>query len=123
MIQELHSNVANLSTDQQRSVAQLKESLSLSSNDNSQRFAWLRSKDDEKKENDFELVKIVADNPIRIAFVNGKQQESATDVLWATPPVNSIDAICKCNQQILNGVKILMKDVRDDGIRRREIGR
>eukprot|EP01084_Bolivina_argentea_P146789 256930_1 len=61
MIQELHSNVANLSADQQRNVTQLKESLSLQTNDNSQRFAWLRSEDDEKKENDLELVKIVAD--------------------------------------------------------------
>eukprot|EP01083_Nonionella_stella_P316879 1151325_1 len=120
MIQELHSNVANLSADQQRNVAQLKKSLSLASNDNSQRFAWLRSEDDEKKENDLELVKIVADNPIRIAFVDGKQQKSANDVLSVTPPVNSIDGICKCNKQMLNGVKILMKDVRDDGIRRRD---
>eukprot|EP01083_Nonionella_stella_P032736 89584_1 len=37
MIQELHSNVANLSADQQRNVTQLKKSLSLASNDNSQR--------------------------------------------------------------------------------------
>eukprot|EP01083_Nonionella_stella_P166336 555881_1 len=120
MIQELHSNVANLSADQQRNVVQLKKSLSLSSNDNSQRFAWLRSEDDEKKENDLELVKIVADNPIRIAFVDGKQQKSANDVLSPTPTVNSIDGICKCNKQMLNGVKTLMKDVRDDGIRRRD---
>eukprot|EP01083_Nonionella_stella_P054574 144062_1 len=28
-------------------------------------------------------------------------------------------AICKCNKQMLNGVKTLMKGVRDDGIRRR----
>eukprot|EP01083_Nonionella_stella_P102801 292807_1 len=111
MVQELHSNVTNLSADQQRSVAQLKESLSLSSNDDSQRFAWLRSEDDEKKENDLELVKIVADNPIRIAFVDGKQQKSSNDVLSPTPHLNSIDGICKCNKQILNGVKTLMKDV------------
>eukprot|EP01083_Nonionella_stella_P316877 1151316_1 len=111
MIQQLHLNVANLSADQQRNVTQLKESLSLQTNDNSQRFAWLRSEDDEKKENDLELVKIVADNPIRIAFVDGKQQKSVNDALSSTPPVNSIDDICACNKQILNGVKLLMKDV------------
>eukprot|EP01083_Nonionella_stella_P152508 488980_1 len=60
-VQELHENVANLSADHQHNVAQLKNSLSLASNDDSQRFAWLRSTDDEKKENDLELVKIVAD--------------------------------------------------------------
>eukprot|EP01083_Nonionella_stella_P152726 489931_1 len=104
VIQQLHSDVANISADQQRSVTKLKESLSFQTNDNSQRFAWLRSQD-EKKENDLELVKIISDNPIRIAFADGKQQKSANDVLSPAPTVNSIDGICKYNQQILNAVK------------------
>eukprot|EP01083_Nonionella_stella_P196643 723358_1 len=112
-IQELQASIANLYMDQQRSVARLKKSLSLPSNDNSQRFAWLRSQDDEKKENDLELVKIVSDNPILIAFVDGKQQKSVNDVLSSAPPVNTIDDICKYNKQIINGVKTLMKDVCD----------
>eukprot|EP01083_Nonionella_stella_P196645 723362_1 len=119
-IQELQASIANLYMDQQRSVARLKKSLSLPSNDNSQRFAWLRSQDDEKKENDLELVKIVSDNPIRIAFVDGKQQTSGNAVLSLAPPVNSIDGICKCNKQIINGVQTFMKDVRDHGRQRRD---
>eukprot|EP01083_Nonionella_stella_P152529 489096_1 len=108
-IQELRTNTSD---DQQRCVAQLKESLSFSSNNNAQQFVWLQCEDDEKKGNDIELVKIVADKPIRIAFVDGRsQKDSSNDVLSLVPPVNSIDAICKCNKQILNGVKILMKDV------------
>eukprot|EP01083_Nonionella_stella_P168486 568991_1 len=108
-IQELRTNTSD---DQQRCVAQLKESLSFSSNKNAQQFVWLQCEDDEKKGNDIELVKIVADKPIRIAFVDGRsQKDSSNDVLSLVPPVNSIDAICKCNKQILNGVKILMKDV------------
>eukprot|EP01083_Nonionella_stella_P194248 716517_1 len=46
-IQALHTDIANLSSDQERTLAQLKKSLSLLSNDDSQRFAWLRSEDDE----------------------------------------------------------------------------
>eukprot|EP01083_Nonionella_stella_P128184 388346_1 len=90
-IQTLQTSTANLSADQERTLAQLKQSLSLSSNDNAQRFAWLRNSDDEKKENDLDLVKIVSDNPIRIAFVDGKRKESSNDVLSSAPPVNSID--------------------------------
>eukprot|EP01083_Nonionella_stella_P175043 608487_1 len=47
-IQELRSHVANLSADQDRTLARLKESLSLASNVNGLRFAWLRCGDDEK---------------------------------------------------------------------------
>eukprot|EP01083_Nonionella_stella_P275050 934073_1 len=109
-IQELQTNVTNISTDQQRNLARLKESLSFSAN-NEQRFRWLRNGDDEKKENDMEFVKIVADNPIHIVFVDGKRQVSSNDVLSLAPPVNSIDGICKYNKQIINGVQTLMKEV------------
>eukprot|EP01083_Nonionella_stella_P275049 934072_1 len=109
-IHELQTNVTNISTDQQRNLARLKESLSFSAN-NEQRFRWLRNGDDEKKENDMEFVKIVADNPIHIVFVDGKRQVSSNDVLSLAPPVNSIDGICKYNKQIINGVQTLMKEV------------
>eukprot|EP01083_Nonionella_stella_P030463 83482_1 len=112
-IHELEKKLQNICADQQRAVVQLKESLSFSGNKNSQRFVWLQCSHNEKKENDIELAKIVAENPIRIAFVDGKRQCNANDVLSLAPPVHSIDAICKCNQQILNAVKILMKDVDD----------
>eukprot|EP01083_Nonionella_stella_P164123 542384_1 len=55
-----------------------------------------------------------------VLLVDGTQQKSVNDVLSAAPPVNSIDVICKCNEQIINGVKTLMKDVRDDGRRSRD---
>eukprot|EP01083_Nonionella_stella_P049342 131527_1 len=110
-IQELQTNVTNGAAEQQRNLAQLKDSLSFSANDE-QQFRWLRNDDDEKKENDMECVKIVTDNPIRIAFVDGKIQGSSNDVLSLAPPVDTIDGICKCNKQIVNGVQTLMKDVR-----------
>eukprot|EP01083_Nonionella_stella_P027040 74362_1 len=111
-IQELQTHITNITADQQHNLAQLKDSLSFSGN-NEQPCRWLRNDDDEKKENDMDFVKIVNDNPIHIVFVDGKGKDSSNDVLSLTPPVDSIDAICKCNKQIVNGVQTLMKDIRD----------
>eukprot|EP01083_Nonionella_stella_P295106 1002984_1 len=47
-IQSLQTNITNIASDQDHTLVRLKESLSLPSNDNLQRFAWHRSEDDEK---------------------------------------------------------------------------